>query len=37
MYILGNLSLHNLLYADDLAILAGNITDLQKRLENLHD
>ena len=27
----GNLSLHSLLYAGDLAILAGNITDLQKK------
>jgi len=27
---LDNMSFHSLLYADDLAILAGNITDLQK-------
>ena len=34
---LGNLSLHSLLYADDLAILADNITVLQRKLENLFD
>ena len=33
---LGNLSLHSLLHADDLAILAGNILTC-KKLENLHD
>ena len=30
---LGNLSLHSLLCADDLAILADNITDMQRELE----
>ena len=34
---LGNLSLHSLLYANDLAILANNIMDMQKKLENLFD
>ena len=34
---LGSLSLHSLLYADDLAILADNITVMQRNYENLFD
>ena len=34
---LGSLSLHSLLYADDLAILADSITEMQRKLENLFD
>ena len=33
----GNLSLHSLLKADDLAILADNITDMQRKLEKNFD